>query len=314
MKVLLTGGAGFIGSRAARQFLDQGHSVVVLDDFSTGLEANLSGMNVDLRVGSITDEGFVAAASESCDYVVHLAALGSVPRSIAEPSASFEANAVGTLNVLQACKDRSIPFVMSSSSSVYGSNSSLPKHEDMWCQPMSPYGASKLAAESLALAFGQSYGIPVLALRFFNVFGPGQRADHPYAAVIPRFLLAALKGEPLVIHGDGNQSRDFTYIDTVVDVLSQSVNGGIHHDRPVNLAFGKGHTILEIAQMIQQISGESLPLEFSEPRPSDIRHSLNNPALVRRLFPNIVEPSLDVGLELTYEWIRSEYMTEKSLN
>ena len=304
MKVGVTGGAGFIGSSVARRLRNEGLEVVVVDDLSTGLISNLDALDVDLRVGSVSDGSFVATALDDCDRVIHLAALGSVPRSVADPSASFLVNALGTLNVLEVCRDLAVPVTYSSSSSVYGLNGHLPKDEDMWCQPTSPYGASKLAAESLALAFQSSYQLPVLVLRFFNVYGPSQRADHSYAAVIPRFVEAAIQGKPLEVHGDGLQSRDFTFIDTIVDLLYEATTRGVTSARPVNVAFGRSTTILEVAEILESLVASPLKISYSPRRTGDIKHSLNSPENLRSLFPDLREVELREGLEKTIEWMR----------
>ena len=203
MRILVTGGAGFIGSNLVRALLARGDEVVVLDDFSTGLESNLTGLQVSLVRGSIEDALTVESAIAGCAAVVHLAARGSVPRSIEDTVATHSVNATGTLNVLQAARAANAHVLLSSSSSVYGANLALPKREAMWMQPISPYGASKMAAESYALAFQEVYGLNVLVLRLFNVYGPGQRHDHAYAAVIPKFAWSALHHDCVEVHGDG---------------------------------------------------------------------------------------------------------------
>ena len=205
MSVLITGGAGFIGSNLARYLLE--HHLVgdvrVLDDFSTGYRHNLDGIDVVVTEGSILDYQTLVAAADGVDAIVHLAAIPSVPRSIANPRASHEANATGTLNVLEAARQVGVEqVIVASSSSVYGSNPQLPKSEYDWTRPMSPYAVSKLATEGYALAYQFSYGLKTLAFRFFNVFGPGQAAGHAYAAVIPQFLDAALRGQPAEVYGD----------------------------------------------------------------------------------------------------------------
>ena len=214
MRVVITGGAGFIGANLARALVESGDEVVVVDDLSTGSEANLDGVPVDLRIGSILDPGLLDSAFDGADAVVHLAAVPSVPRSVADPVTSHHANATGTLLVLDAARRQASPphVTVASSSSVYGANPELPKHEGLRCAPLSPYAVSKLATESYAIAFAHCYGLECLAFRFFNVFGPLQAAGHAYAAVIPQFVSAALDGRPLPLDGDGTQSRDFTYV------------------------------------------------------------------------------------------------------
>ena len=228
----MTGGAGFIGANLCRTLAATGNDVVALDDLSTGTKDNLRGVDAELIEGTILDRETLDAALRGTDAVVHLAALPSVPRSIADPMATHLANATGTLEVLEAARRaaRSVPgdhvgphTIVASSSSVYGANPTLPKHEDLATFPMSPYGASKLASEAYALAYQHSYGLPVLVFRFFNVFGPLQGADHAYAAAVPTFAAAALAGRPIVVEGDGHQTRDFTYVGTVVAVIADAL-------------------------------------------------------------------------------------------
>ncbi len=227
MKVLVTGGAGFIGanlckSLAAESAIDQ---VVALDDLSTGRKENLAAVaDVELVEGSILDGALLDTLFDGVDAVVHLAARPSVPRSLADPMATHAVNVDGTMEVLEAARRHGRPqLIVASSSSVYGANPALPKREDMATLPVSPYAASKLAAESASLAYGHSFDLPVLAFRFFNVFGPLQPADHAYAAVVPTFVAAALRNEPLPVHGDGRQTRDFTFVGSVVAVLTEAL-------------------------------------------------------------------------------------------
>ena len=211
---------------------------------------------VELVEGSILDAGLLDEVVAGADAVVHLAARPSVPRSLEDPMASHEANATGTMQVLEAARRHGRPqVVVASSSSVYGANPALPKREDMAAMPVSPYAASKLAAESYALAYGHSFGLPVLAFRFFNVFGPLQAADHAYAAVVPAFVAAALRGEPLPVHGDGSQTRDFTFVGTVAAVLADAVRRRVTSDRPVNLAFGTRVSLLELIDHPREVTG-----------------------------------------------------------
>lgn len=304
VKVLITGGAGFIGSNLCRALLAGGHSVRVLDDFSSGLVDNITGFDVELIEGSIEDAGTVFEAAQSVDAIVHLAARGSVPRSVEDPVSTHIVNATGTLNVLEAARKERCYFIFSSSSSVYGVNTVLPKREEMWTQPMSPYGASKLAAESYVMAYRAVYGLDVLALRFFNVYGPLQRHDHDYAAVIPKFVWAALQGNPVEIHGDGEQTRDFTHVDSVVGILTDALNRRVVSDRPVNLAFGDRMTVNGIASVLEQILGESLTKVHKPARLGDVRNSLNDPALLHSLFPSVGPVPFTDGITSVVEWMR----------
>jgi UDP-glucose 4-epimerase len=305
MRVLITGVAGFIGSQLAAELVGRGIEVSGIDDLSTGFRENLDGIALDLVEGSILDPEALDRAIEGCDAVVHLAARPSVPRSIADPLASHEANATGTLRVLDAARrlDDAL-VVVASSSSVYGANPVLPKVESMTAMPMSPYAVSKLASEQYAMAFSHSYGMKTLAFRFFNVFGPNQAPGHAYAAVVPAFVWAALRDEPLVVHGDGEQSRDFTYVGTVCSVIADALERRVSHDWPVNLAFGTRTTLLEVIERLEVMLGTSLAVEHVEPRVGDVRHSQADNASLISLFPDVEAVDLDTGLAATVEWLR----------
>ena len=244
MAVLVTGGAGFIGAHVCAQLGRPGRArrVVVLDDLSTGLTSNLAGLDhVELVVGSVLDDERVTDLMARVDAVVHLAAVPAVARSLDDPRTSYEVNATGTVTVLEAARRHGCHAIVASSSSVYGPGAELPAREDQPTRPASPYAASKLAAEAWTLAYGRSFELPVLAFRFFNVFGPLQRADHAYAAVIPAFIDAARAGRPLTVHGDGTQTRDFTYVGDVAAVVADAVDRRVTSEFPVNLAFRSRH-------------------------------------------------------------------------
>lgn len=305
MHVVITGGAGFIGSNLAELALAHGHRVTVIDDLSTGLEDNLDGLDVRFVRGSILDDDALADALTDVDSVVHLAALGSVPRSIKDPFGSHAANATGTLTVLEAARATGVDHVIcASSSSVYGLNPALPKHEREWVRPMSPYAVTKLATEQYTLAYQQSYDMQTLAFRFFNVYGPRQRAGHVYAAVVPTFLDALLRGEPLWINGDGSYSRDFTYVGTVCSVLLDAVERKVSHPEPVNLAFGTNTTLLELTRQIEAAADATVDVRHREPRPGDVPHSQADNSSLRGLFPDVVPTKLDEGLRTTLDWFR----------
>ncbi len=307
MRVLVTGGAGFIGANLCRTLLATGAvEVIVLDDLSTGSLDNLDGCDVDIRVGSVLDADAVDQASTGVQAIVHLGALGSVPRSVADPTTSFAVNATGTVNVLEAARRAGAHVLFASSSSVYGSNPALPKHEDLAPRPMSPYAASKLAAESTVLAYSSSYALPVLAFRFFNVFGPMQAVGHAYAAAIPAFVHAALRGEPVTVFGDGSQSRDFTFVDTVCEVLTDAVIRRVTSAEPVNLAFGSRIRLNDIIDRLSQVLGSSLNVRYAAPRVGDVLHSSADDTRVRALFPAVRPVALDVGLAATVEWMRRQ--------
>ena len=303
MRVLITGGAGFIGTNLVRRLAGSGHEPVVFDDFSTGLESNLSGLDVQVYRENLADAGAVTDAVRGMDAVVHLGARGSVSRSIADPVATHEVNATGTLNVLEAARALGAYVVMSSSSSVYGANPSLPKVERSWTQPLSPYAASKLAGEGYVFGYQTSYGLPTLVLRFFNVFGPWQRPDHDYAAVVPKWLWNLMTGQPIEVQGDGNQTRDFTYVDAVVDVLVDALERRVSLDSPVNLAFGKRVSLLEVLAQMEALLGVSAKVNFAAPRVGDVRNSENDPTLFRSVFPTVKPVELDVALEKTGSWL-----------
>lgn len=305
--ILVTGGAGFIGSNLVERLSRLGHEVRVLDDLSTGLRSNLDGLRTELIVGSFTNPHLLAEVASGVECIVHLGARGSVPRSIADPVATHEVNATGTLNVLMAALAVGAHVIVASSSSVYGENVTLPKQEEMWMQPMSPYGASKLAAESYTMAFQKVYGLEALVTRFFNVYGPKQRPDHDYAAVIPKFAYAALHGKPIQVHGDGKQSRDFTYVASVVDLLKSAVERRLTHDRPVNVAFGNPYTVLDVVEGLETIVGQEIATEFVAARAGDVPHSANDPELLKQLFPDVAEVPLAVGLRKTYDWLSAAH-------
>ena len=306
MRVLITGGAGFIGSNLAAHLVDAGHEVIVVDDLSTGSAQNLAGVDVTFHEGSILDRQLLDEALSGVDAVVHLAAVPSVPRSIDDPVRSHHANATGTLEVLEAARRHGSPHVVvASSSSVYGANPVLPKVETLRAQPMSPYAVSKLATEQYALAYANCYGLEVLPFRFFNVFGPGQPAGHAYAAVVPAFLDAAIHGRPLPVHGDGNQSRDFTYIGTLCRTIEDALDRRVTSGDPVNLAFGSRRTLLDVIEEIEAQLGVRLERRHTEPRQGDVRHSQADGSLRESLFPTVEPVSFEDGLAATIDWFRT---------
>jgi UDP-glucose 4-epimerase len=308
MKIVVTGGAGFIGANLCNRLAQSGRwsSVVAFDDLSTGNRKNLREQDgVDLVEGSILDEAAWAPVGESADAIVHLAARPSVPRSLQDPLASNEVNVTGTLRVLEAARrSEHCHVVVASSSSVYGSNPALPKHEGMAPRPKSPYAVSKLATENYALAYRTSFGLDVLALRFFNVFGPLQPAGHAYAAVIPAFIAAALADQPVPVHGDGTQTRDFTFIGSVVDLLVDALERRVTHDGPVNVAFGTRTSLNEVIDLLSELLARPVEVENLAPRVGDIAHSQADNTLLRQLFPQARPVDLRQGLEETLAWFR----------
>ncbi|NYJ75516.1 NAD-dependent epimerase/dehydratase family protein [Allobranchiibius huperziae] len=305
MRLLITGGAGFIGSNLVRLALASNHEVTVIDDLSTGNIANIEGLDVEFVEASILDSRALRHALAGVQSVVHLAALGSVPRSIKDPIATHVSNATGTLEVLNEARTLGVKHAtVASSSSVYGMNPALPKSEREWVRPMSPYAVSKLATEQYALSFQQSYGMSTMAFRFFNVYGPRQMAGHVYAAVIPVFIDALLAQRPLFVNGDGSNSRDFTYVGTVCRVLLEASEKRLQHPEPVNLAFGTNTSLLELIDALEKKAGCKGDVRFREPRAGDVAHSQADNAVLQSLFPNITSTSLDEGIEETIAWFR----------
>jgi UDP-glucose 4-epimerase len=309
---LVTGGAGFIGGNLCRRLLGEPgiEHVVVIDDLSTGHLGALDGLDVDFRRASILDERALADAADGCDAIVHLAALGSVPRSIANPVASHEVNATGTLKVLEAARaNNNAHVVLASSSSVYGANPTIPKVETLQCLPMSPYAVSKLATEQYAMAYAQCYGLPVLPFRFFNVFGPGQLPGHAYAAVIPIFLEAALSGKPLPVDGDGEQSRDFTFVGTVTETITQALKRRVTAS-PTNLAFGTRTTLNQLIGLLKRELKSEVEVVHRAPRQGDVKHSQASDTKLHSLFAQVRPVSLDDGLRSTIEWMTKQIFKE----
>jgi UDP-glucose 4-epimerase len=275
VRALVTGGAGFIGSHLVAALVGDGTRVVVLDDLSTGDSANVA-PEADLVEGDITDASTVASVTRGCDVVFHLAARGSVQRSVEQPLATDRSNVSGTLTVLCAAHEAGVGrFVLSSSSSVYGGARQRPTREDQPLLPRSPYAVSKLAGEHYARVFAELHGFETVTLRYFNVFGPRQRADSQYAAVVPRFIDALRRGLPVEIHGDGEQSRDFTYVADAVDANLRAAAAPAEScvGRAFNIARGESHSVLELLAALADLLGvEALPRHVPS-RPGDIRHS-----------------------------------------
>lgn len=308
MKVVVTGGAGFIGANLCRHLAgsDGIDEIVALDDLATGFRANLDGIDARLVEGTILDPDTLDECFRGAGSIVHLAARPSVPRSVADPVPSHEANATGTMNVVEAARRAgNVQVIVASSSSVYGANPTLPKSEDLACRPLSPYAASKLATESYALAWQSSYGLPTLAFRFFNVFGPLQPPRHTYSSVVPAFLSAALERRCLPVHGDGTQSRDFTFVDTVCAVLTDAVRRQVSDPEPVNLAYGSRTNLLELIATIERLLGRTLEVEHLEPRVGDMAHTQAANGRLVSLFGHVEPVSLEDGLRSTIDWFTS---------
>ncbi len=304
-RYLVTGGAGFISSHLAEALVSQGEQVRVLDNFSTGSAANLAGIAARIEVveGDIRSYHVVLEAMAGVDFVLHQAALPSVPRSVRDPITTTEVNVLGTVNVLHAARAAGVKRVVTaSSSSVYGDNPAMPKREDMRPQPLSPYAVSKLSAEQYGQAFRQVYGLETVALRYFNVFGPRQDPNSQYAAVIPKFIRALLDGEPLTVHGDGAQSRDFTYVENVVAANLLACRAPNAAGAAVNVACGERHSLLALIDRLAAHTGRAPRVEHTEPRPGDVPHSQADISLARELLGYEPVVAFDEGLRRTVEW------------
>ena len=304
---LVTGGAGFIGSHICERLLRDGHGVRVLDDFSNGKEENIEGLAGDIEVfrGSVVDRSLVADAVKGTYVVFHEAALGSVPRSVADPLTTHESNSTGTLNVLLAARDLGTRrVVFASSSSVYGETPVLPKREDMKPEPLSPYALSKLSAEQYCGVFHRVYGFETVALRYFNIFGPRQDPESQYAAVIPKFVTAILSGRRPVIFGDGLQSRDFTYVDNVVDANLLASEAEAAAGKFFNVACGGRYTLLDLLSKIKETLGSDIKPVHESPRPGDVRDSQASIEAAQAILRYKVSVDFDEGLRRTVEWYR----------
>jgi UDP-glucose 4-epimerase len=302
-KVGVTGGAGFIGSNLTQRLISEGHDVVVFDDLSTGLISNVNQSNCTFINASITDHQALHSALEDCQTIFHLAARGSVPRSIKNPGATHAVNATGTLNVLEVARVSGAHVVFSSSSSVYGRNMQLPKDESMWLGPMTPYAASKLAAEGYVQAYASAYKVPTTLLRFFNVFGPRQRPDHEYAAVLPKWIWLAMQGKAIDVYGDGSASRDFTYIDTVLDIAITAMNEKVLTEGAMNLAYGNRIFLSEAIEMLRKHFPD-LQVNYVAERLGDVKESQNAPELLNRLFPKVQPKEFETALTETIDWLQ----------
>lgn len=307
---LVTGGAGFIGSNLVETLLKRGHSVRVIDNFSSGRRENLEPFYRDITFfeQDITQYEDLEEALRGADYVLHQAALPSVPRSIADPVASFRSSVEGTVNVLEACRAVGVKrLVFASSSSIYGSNPELPKREAMKPAPLSPYAAGKLAAETYCQVYYKVYGLNTVSLRYFNVFGPRQDPNSQYAAVIPKFILSALQRKPLTIFGDGEQSRDFTYVSNVVDTNILAAESDAGAGEVFNLACGDRVTLNQMVAEIEGLIGESLTRQFDPPRPGDVPHSQADIEKIRNAFGYEPRVSFRQGIKITFDYFKDAF-------
>lgn len=317
-RFLVTGGAGFIGSHLVEYLCKHGAGLVrIVDNLSTGKLENIKPFldlpGVEWIEGDIRDLDTCMQACEGVDFILHQAALGSVPRSIAHPLQSHATNVDGFLNILYAAKEKAVQrVVFASSSSVYGDSPHLPKQEDIIGKPLSPYALTKLINEQYAEVFARTYGLQYIGLRYFNVFGPRQNPDGPYAAVIPLFMKAALLEEAPTIHGDGQQSRDFTFVSNAVkaNILAALCENQAAVNRVYNVACGKQYTVLEIWQHIARLTGTTVQATHTEPRPGDVRHSLADISAARQLLGYEPEHYLEAGLESSLSWYHTLYSTK----
>ncbi len=307
-RYLVTGGAGFIGSSIVDELVRRREEVKVLDDFSSGKKKNLEDVlsKIELIEGDIRDPAALKKALGGCDYVIHQAALRSVPKSLENPLLYDDVNVKGTLSVLVASHENKIKrVVFASSSSVYGDTVKLPQSEDQIPQPISPYAATKLSGEHYLRVFAKSYGLETVALRYFNVFGPRQSLESEYAVVIPKFITCILKDEQPPVDGDGKQSRDFTYVDNVVEAnLAAAVREGVSGEA-FNVACGKGYNLLELVRILNEIIGKDIKPKFMPPRAGDVKHTLADVTKMKKLLK--LDPKVDFvsGLKKTVEYFKS---------
>jgi nucleoside-diphosphate-sugar epimerase len=309
--VLVTGGAGFIGSNLTEVLLQRGHFVRVLDDFSTGKRENLifdkAYPSQEIIEGDIRDLGTCQKAIKGTEYVFHQAALPSVQRSIEDPETSNAVNVGGTLNILLAAKEIGVKRVVyASSSSIYGDTPTLPKHEEMPSNPLSPYALQKYIGERYCRLFYQLYGLDTISLRYFNIFGPKQDPNSLYSAVIPKFIDALLHGHAPIIFGDGEQSRDFTYIENVVQANLLAMSPGHLHGEAINIACGKRTSLNQLLNILKEILGSKQTPIHQEPRQGDVKHSLADIRKGKEILNYEPKIGIEVGLEKTVEFFKRQ--------
>jgi UDP-N-acetylglucosamine/UDP-N-acetyl-alpha-D-glucosaminouronate 4-epimerase len=303
-RVLVTGGAGFIGSNLVRRLLELGDEVRVLDNFSTGGRPNLAEIADEIEVveGELRSYERVHNATRGVELVFHQGALPSVPRSVQDPLTTGAVNVEGTLNVLLAARDEDVRrVVFASSSSVYGNSGTLPRTETQFPDPISPYAVSKLAAERYCVSFSRVYELQTVVLRYFNVFGPRQDPTSQYAAVVPRFISAIDAGEPIPVYGDGEQSRDFTYVDNVVEANVRAAEVDGVSGSVLNVATGRQLTVNELADSIGEVLGKPVEREYLQPRAGDVRDSWADVGEAQRLLGWEPHVALEDGLRLAAE-------------
>jgi len=305
MTYLVTGGAGFIGSHIVEKLVQAKEKVRVLDNFSSGTRENLKDLldKIELIEGDIRDFWTVIKAVEGVDFILHQAALTSVQRSIKNPLTTNEVNINGTLNLLEAAKIHKVKrFIYASSSSVYGDTPTLPKVETMCPNPISPYAISKLAGEEYCQVFYKVYGLETVSLRYFNVFGPRQNPVSEYAGVIPRFIMALLKGNKPSIFGDGEQSRDFTYVENVVDANLSACKASSVAGESINIACNQRHTLNQLWNNLVRLAGKRQEPIYTDPKSGDVRHSLGDINKAKKLLDYQVKTGFEEGLKITLDW------------
>lgn len=312
---LVTGGAGFIGSNIAEELLRRGHNVRILDNFSTGQRHNVKLIQTDspstkrLAVieGDLRSYHIVQEVVEGVDYILHQGALPSVPRSVRDPLTSNEVNVVGTLNLLQAARKAGVKrLIYASSSSIYGDNPTLPKIETMEPRPLSPYAISKLAAEQYCRIFYQLYGFETVVLRYFNVFGPRQDPTSFYSAVIPKFITAALRDQPVTVYGDGLQSRDFTFIANVVNANLLACESPSAAGQVMNVSCGERYTLLDLIYELEQLFDKPIEVSHTDSRPGDVKHSQADISRARKLLGYEPLVGFKDGLAKTVVWYQKQ--------
>jgi len=308
MNCLVTGGAGFIGSNLVKALLEQGHSVRVLDNFSTGKRDNLGPYldRIELMEGDIRSYHIVHEAARDIEVIFHQGALPSVPRSISDPITSNQVNVEGTLNILNAARDTGVRRVTyASSSSIYGENPALPKQEDMTPQPISPYAVAKLAGEKYCQVFTRTYGLETVSLRYFNVFGSGQDPQSQYAAVVPLFITAFLDGSQITVNGDGEQSRDFTFVDNVVKANILAATAPKAAGEVFNIACGTRMTLNQMLDHIRQYTETDTEVIYGPSRQGDVKHSQADIQKAQEILGYHPSISAEMGLRLSVEWYRA---------
>lgn len=310
MRYLVTGGAGFIGSNIVDELLRRAHDVTVLDDFSSGKEENIESVRKQIRLirGSICDLAVAREACKQADYVLHLAARTSVPRSVVDPLETNRVNIDGTLNVLIAARDAKVRRVVyAASSAAYGETEVLPKVETMPPAPISPYGVTKLVGEMYAQVFGRVYGLENASVRYFNVFGPRQDPASQYSGVLSRFMLAVLQDTPPTVYGDGEQSRDFTYVDNVVDITLRACEPPKASGKVFNGGTGKRISLNAVLKQLESITGRKIKAQYIAPRTGDILHSQAEIALAHQVLGYEPRVSFEDGLRRTWKWYSENF-------